>query len=176
MNRIAREAWSWIEQVCEFRTLDGKRALGLSLSLSEAARLDMLRRMFDLGESGGAGLSYLDRQVERLRLDLAADLIIHGNLVPARMQDVSLTGMFVETATPLTEGLRAVVHLRAAELGRTIQFPSIVTRVDADGVALRFVGLPVALSSRRPVNPSTPEPETSSAPSEGSDSLKHHAA
>lgn len=125
-----------IKACYEIRALQGRQGLGIGLSAADEAALRHLDRVF-----GTAGTDTV-----ALRLDTRAPLsfkLANGHDASGMVINISATGAFVETRTPLRLGERTTLRIRDSVAAREYHFSVEVMRVARHGMGVRFVGIPV---------------------------------
>lgn len=148
----SESSMDWVRRAGDYRVLVGKRdRLGYSLGEQDQARLAELERFF-VQDANRRRMPWVQREQIRAPISIVVQFGEHEG----RAQDISGDGMYVVTSTPLQPGMRTVV--RVSE-GPAVadgdedcdgafdewQFGAEVVRVDAAGMGLRFVGIPLAL-------------------------------
>lgn len=169
----------WVRRAGDYRVLVGKRdRLGYPLGELEQARLDELARFF-AQDANRRRAPWASR--EQIRAPIS--LVVQFDDCTGFARDISAEGMYVATATPLPVGARTVVRLTddrtvsaddddEAELPHEQwQFGAEVVRVDAGGMGLRFVGIPLSLRITHRAREVAPLPKLDSI-----DEPTHHAA
>ncbi len=136
-------------QLCvDYRTLLGKRDdLGMALATSDGARLVELESFFVRNARERAAPSISRRDQQRRPLKLAAQVrASDGDFYDALLADISGTGAFIETPTPLPTGARTVLRVIEPLSGREWRIAAEVAWAQPDkGMGLRFVGIPLVL-------------------------------
>jgi hypothetical protein len=137
----------WIRRVAELRTLSAKRdVLGCDLGSEEAHRLEELETFF--AECTDAPNE--DDPFERLGWRAPVTLMVTyttagGATQTGLLRDVSGDGAFVETDAPLPPGQPTLVRVIDRYSGEEFRFSAGVVRAQEGGMALQFVGIPLAL-------------------------------
>ena len=140
----------WVRRAGDYRVLVGKRdSLGYVLGEVERARLDELERFFTQ-DANRRREPWASR--EQIRAPIS--VVVQIGDWQGHARDISGDGMFVVTTAPLPIGARTVVRVTADPAldddgARTPyeqwEFAVEVVRLDAAGVGLRFVGIPLTL-------------------------------
>lgn len=85
------------------------------------------------------------RRTPRVPLHKAVEFSADSDDVPIRMEgtgrDISLGGMFIETAAPCAEGERITIHLTLPEGRRELTLPAIVRWNSKEGMGVQFGSL-----------------------------------
>src|SRR5688572_18226929 len=122
-----------VRRVSEYRTLKGKR--------------DQLHRLLTAREI--ARLVELERLLAHRRFPLSVSVTFRGagRVLSGRTRDLSSDGLSLATETSLPVGTSTIVAILDPETSEEWRFGAEVVRLDADGggMALRLVGLPLAL-------------------------------
>ena len=141
----------WVRRAGDYRILVGKRdRLGYPLGEVERARLDELERFF-VQDANRRRAPWASR--EQIRAPIS--LVVQFGEWSGHARDISGDGIYIETQAPLAIGQRMVVRV-ADELPATgdddaippydqWEFGAEVVRLDANGIGLRFVGIPLVL-------------------------------
>ncbi len=142
----------WVRRAGDYRVLVGKRdRLGYPLGEVERARLDELERFFTQ-DANRRRAPWASR--EQIRAPIS--VIVQFGDVTGQARDISGDGIFVVTDAPLPIGARTVVRVadEPATAGDDLdaeapydqwEFGAEVVRLDAGGMGLRFVGIPLVL-------------------------------
>lgn len=145
----------WVRRAGDYRVLVGKRdRLGYLLGDAERARLDELERFFTQ-DANRRRAPWASR--EQIRAPIAIVVQFGDSWGEAR--DVSPDGMYVATEARLMVGEHTVVRVTDAPARdddaddddgaqgpfEQWEFAAEVVRLDAGGMALRFVGIPLVL-------------------------------
>ena len=140
----------WVKRAGDYRVLVGKRdSLGYPLGQVEQARLDELERFF-AGDANRRRAPWASREQIRAPINVVVQI---GDFT-GQARDISGDGMFVVTDAPLYIGARTVVRVTdeptpdedgAEPPYEQWEFAVEVVRLDANGVGLRFVGIPLTL-------------------------------
>ena len=144
----------WVRRAGDYRVLVGKRdRLGYPLGQIEQARLDELERFF-MQDANRRRAPWASR--EQIRAPIS--LVVKFDDFVGYARDISADGIYVVTTAPLPLGARTVVRVTdepsiahhadedEAELPyEQWQFGAEVVRLDAAGMGLRFIGIPLAL-------------------------------
>lgn len=142
----------WVRRAGDYRVLVGKRdRLGYPLGQVEQARLDELERFF-MQDANRRRAPWASR--EQIRAPIS--VVVQIGDWEGHARDISGDGMFVETTAPLYIGARTVVRVTdepprdddddgALAPYEQWEFAVEVVRLDAEGVGLRFVGIPLTL-------------------------------
>ncbi len=142
----------WVRRAGDYRVLVGKRdGLGYPLGAVEQARLDELERFF-MQDANRRRVPWASR--EQIRAPIS--IVVQFGDAAGRARDISGDGIFVETAAPLPIGTRTVVRVSADEPAcdgddqvevpyEEWRFGAEVVRIEAAGMGLRFVGIPLVL-------------------------------
>ncbi len=141
----------WVRRAGDYRVLVGKRdRLGYPLGEVERARLDELERFF-MNDANRRRAPWASR--EQIRAPISVVVQFGDSVGEAR--DISGDGIFVVTDVRLPIGARTVVRVAdEAPAGDDVdaetpydqwEFGAEVVRLDADGMGLRFVGIPLVL-------------------------------
>lgn len=143
----------WVRRAGDYRVLVGKRdRLGYPLGQVEQARLDELERFF-MQDANRRRAPWASR--EQIRAPISV-IVEFGDFV-GHARDISADGMYVTTNAPLPIGARVVVRVTDEQCldhpeedavegpCEQWQFGAEVVRLDANGIGLRFVGIPLAL-------------------------------
>lgn len=162
-----KTSMEWIRRAAEYRVLIGKRdALGCPLGEPDMARLEELERFFG-HDANRRRMPWTQREQLRVAIHLVVQL---GDLV-GFARDISGDGMFIETSRPLAPGEHVVVRINEAmqrgldgfpfvdEEPATVEewrFSAEVVRIDAAGMGLRLVGMPLSLRISHHSGPTTP--------------------
>lgn len=157
----AESSMDWVRRAGDYRVLVGKRdRLGYALGEVERARLDELERFF-MQDANRRRAPWASR--EQIRAPISVIVQLGDSTAQAR--DISGDGIFVETDVRLPIGARTVVRVAdEPPTGDDIdaetpydqwEFAAEVVRLDADGMGLRFVGIPLVLriTHRSPLEP-----------------------
>jgi hypothetical protein len=135
----------WIRRASEYRTLTGKRDLLCArLSATEQARLEELREQF-AERLPTLRLPFNQREQVRAPVSVLVQFQGRHGTLKGCARDFSGEGAFVETVQPLPAGTRTVLQVSDRETGEEWRFGAEVTRVEENGMGLRFVGIPVAI-------------------------------
>ncbi|HEV3193725.1 MAG TPA: PilZ domain-containing protein [Polyangiaceae bacterium] len=80
------------------------------------------------------------RRHQRAPLNLPVEFIVRGSTdrVPGRATDVSLGGMFIETAKPPAFSEELVVHLALPEVKKPIALKAVVRWTRTGGMGVQF--------------------------------------
>ena len=81
------------------------------------------------------------RQYQRNPVDVAVEFAVKGssNRLPGRAKDLSIGGMYVQTATPLPFGSEVVVHVVLPGQKAPMALPAVVRWTRAtEGMGLQF--------------------------------------
>lgn len=137
----------WIRRVAELRTLSAKRdILGCDLGSEEAHRLEELETFFAECTDGGGEADPFERLGWRAPVTLLVTYTTDGGAVQTGLlRDVSRDGAFLETEAPLPAGQPTTVRVIDRQTGDELRFTAGVVRAEEGGMALRFVGIPLAL-------------------------------
>jgi hypothetical protein len=169
----------WVRRAGDYRVLVGKRdRLGYPLGQIEQARLDELERFF-MQDANRRRAPWASR--EQIRAPIS--LVVQFDDFVGHARDISADGIYVVTTAPLVIGSRTVVRVTddtpavedddEAELPyEQWQFGAEVVRLDAAGMGLRFVGIPLALRITHRARGDEPLPRIDTAV----DHLQPHAA
>jgi hypothetical protein len=145
----------WVRRAGDYRVLVGKRdRLGYPLGEVEQARLVELERFF-MQDANRRRMPWATREQIRAPISIVVQF---GDAV-GRAQDISPDGMYVVTTAPLYVGARTVIRVNEEpyviretdgdDADETPyeqwQFGAEVVRLDAAGMGVRFVGIPLAL-------------------------------
>jgi hypothetical protein len=144
----------WVKRARDYRVLVGKRdSLGYPLGEVESARLDELERFFT-GDANRRRAPWASREQIRAPISIVVQF---GDWV-GEARDISGEGMYVVTQAPLAIGERTVVRVTDAPVHDINnddfdadapydqwEFGAEVVRLDAGGMGLRFVGIPLVL-------------------------------
>jgi hypothetical protein len=144
----------WVKRAGDYRVLVGKRdRLGYLLGEVERARLDELERFF-MQDANRRRAPWASREQIRAPISIVVQF---GDWV-GEARDISGDGMYVVTQAPLTLGERTVVRVTDAPVHdvdnddfdadapyEQWEFGAEVVRLDAGGMGLRFVGIPLVL-------------------------------
>jgi hypothetical protein len=170
----------WVRRAGDYRVLVGKRdRLGYPLGQVEQARLDELERFF-VQDANRRRAPWASR--EQIRAPIS--LIVQFDDFMGHARDISAEGIYVVTTAPLVVGSRTVVRVSddsprlvdgedEAELPtEQWQFGAEVVRLDAAGMGLRFIGIPLALRITHRARPGEPLRLVD----QSNDEPQHHAA
>ena len=154
----------WVRRAGDYRVLVGKRdRLGYPLGEVERARLDELERFF-VQDANRRRAPWASR--EQIRAPISV-VVQFGDWI-GEARDISGEGIYIVTQAPLAIGERTVVRVAGdpAAAGdddaeapfEQWEFGAEVVRLDASGVGLRFVGIPLVLriTHRRQPDSSAP--------------------
>ncbi|MDB4967705.1 MAG: hypothetical protein JWN44_3394 [Myxococcales bacterium] len=144
----------WVRRAGDYRVLVGKRdRLGFPLGELEQARLAELERFF-MQDANRRRMPWATREQIRAPISL---FVQFGDSV-GRAQDISPDGMYVVTSAPLFVGARTVIRINEEPYVvretdgdedetpyEQWQFGAEIVRLDAAGMGLRFIGIPLAL-------------------------------
>lgn len=141
----------WVRRAGHYRVLVGKRdRLGYPLGEVERARLDELERFFS-HDANRRRVPWASR--EQIRAPVS--IVVQFGDWTGQARDISGDGMYVVTQAPLAIGDRTVVRVvdegphdgddDAEAPYEQWEFGAEVVRLDAEGVGLRFVGIPLVL-------------------------------
>jgi hypothetical protein len=142
----------WVRRAGDYRVLVGKRdRLGYLLGEVERARLEELERFF-VQDANRRREPWASR--EQIRAPIS--VVVQIGDFSGQARDISGDGMFVLTTAPLPIGARTVVRVTdepaLADDGdgarppyEQWEFAAEVVRLEAAGVGLRFVGIPLTL-------------------------------
>jgi hypothetical protein len=141
----------WVRRAGDYRVLVGKRdRLGYPLGEVERARLDELERFF-VQDANRRRAPWASR--EQIRAPISV-VVQFGDWI-GHARDISGEGMYIVTHAPLALGQRTVVRVADDPSGSTNddatppydqwEFGAEVVRLDASGMGLRFVGIPLVL-------------------------------
>ncbi|HEY2743903.1 MAG TPA: PilZ domain-containing protein [Polyangia bacterium] len=140
----------WVRRAGDYRVLVGKRdRLGYLLGEVERARLEELERFF-MQDANRRREPWASR--EQIRAPIS--VVVQIGDWPGEARDISGDGIFVVTAAPLPIGARTVVRVTdepaldddgARPPYEQWEFAAEVVRLEAAGVGLRFVGIPLTL-------------------------------
>jgi len=143
----------WVRRAGDYRVLVGKRdRLGYPLGEIERARLNELERFFTQ-DANRRRLPWASR--EQIRAPIS--IVVQFGDWSGEARDISGEGMYVVTQAPLAIGERTVVRVTDAPAqGDADDFDALppyeqwefgaeVVRLDAGGMGLRFVGIPLVL-------------------------------
>ena len=143
----------WVRRAGDYRVLVGKRdRLDFPLSESEQARLAELERFF-VQDANRRRMPWATRE----QIRAAISIIVQFDEAVGRAQDISPDGMYVVTTAPLYIGARTVIRVNEAPYVERVgddedetpyeqwRFGAEVVRLDAAGMGVRFVGIPLAL-------------------------------
>lgn len=148
----------WVKRAGDYRILVGKRdRLGYPLGEVERARLDELERFF-MQDANRRRAPWASREQIRAPISIVVQF---GDWV-GEARDISGEGMYVVTQAPLALGERTVVRVTDAPVHEEStaandadddaeppyeqwEFGAEVVRLDAHGMGLRFVGIPLVL-------------------------------
>ena len=157
----------WVRRAGDYRVLVGKRdRLGYPLGQVEQARLDELERFF-VQDANRRRAPWASR--EQIRAPIS--LVVQFDDFVGYARDISADGMYVVTTASLPIGARTVVRVTdersvapddddEVELPyEQWQFGAEVVRLDAGGMGLRFVGIPLALRITHGAREGEPLPE-----------------
>ena len=147
----AESSMDWVRRAGDYRVLVGKRdRLGFPLGEVERARLDELERFFTQ-DANRRRVPWASREQIRAPISVVVEL---GDAT-GQARDISGDGIFVVTDVRLPIGARTVVRVAdEPALSDDIdaeapydqwEFAAEVVRLDADGMGLRFVGIPLVL-------------------------------
>lgn len=147
----AESSMDWVRRAGDYRVLVGKRdRLGYLLGEVERARLDELERFF-MQDANRRRAPWASR--EQIRAPISVVVQLGDSTAQAR--DISGDGIFVVTDARLPIGARTVVRVAdEPPTGDDIdaeapydqwEFAAEVVRLDAEGMGLRFVGIPLVL-------------------------------
>lgn len=158
----------WVKRAGDYRILVGKRdRLGFPLGEVERARLDELERFF-MQDANRRRAPWASREQIRAPISIVVQF---GDWV-GEARDISGEGMYVVTQAPLALGDRTVVRVTDAPAHEDPnadddaeppyeqwEFGAEVVRLDATGMGLRFVGIPLVLRiTHRHRDEQTPSP------------------
>jgi hypothetical protein len=145
MDMLEQHSMEWIRRASDYRTLVGKRdQLGFPLGAVEAARLDALERFF--AESlYPARLAFNMREQQRVPISIVVMFAGQNDGGLGCARDISGEGLFVETDSPLCVGTRTVISVMDRDTQEEWRFGAEVVRVEAGGMGLRFVGIPLIM-------------------------------
>jgi hypothetical protein len=138
----------WIERVYDYRILDGKRAMGLPLSLSEAVYLRELHGRFRGPDSGTKGPAD-GREQQRIGVHIGAELVVGARSWPAMLRDISANGARVECPAQLAEASQVVIRIDDTLEGKSYRLPGVVVRAAHGELGIELTGLPVAMTTHR---------------------------
>jgi len=152
----------WVRRAGDYRVLVGKRdRLGYPLGEVERARLDELERFF-VQDANRRRAPWASREQIRAPISIVVQF---GDWI-GHARDISGDGMYIVTQAPLAIGERTVVRVSVDESSADDdeapfdqwEFGAEVVRLDAEGMGLRFVGIPLVLriTHRRQPEPSAP--------------------
>lgn len=153
----------WVRRAGDYRVLVGKRdRLGYPLGEVERARLDELERFF-VQDANRRRAPWASREQIRAPISIVVQF---GDWI-GQARDISGDGMYIVTQAPLSIGQRTVVRVAADDASSADddeapfdqwEFGAEVVRLDAEGMGLRFVGIPLVLriTHRRPPEPTAP--------------------
>jgi hypothetical protein len=155
-NMGTESSMDWVRRAGDYRVLVGKRdRLGYPLGQIEQARLDELERFF-MQDANRRRAPWASREQIRAPISVIVEL---GDFV-GHARDISADGMYVATNAPFPIGARVVVRVTDEAFLEGAhdedddavegpceqwQFSAEVVRLDANGIGLRFVGIPLAL-------------------------------
>ena len=161
----------WVRRAGDYRVLVGKRdRLGYPLGQLEQARLDELARFF-MQDANRRRAPWASR--EQIRAPIS--VIVEFGDWTGFARDISADGMYIVTDAPLPIGARMVVRVtdesciehpdEDAVEGpcEQWQFGAEVVRLDAHGIGLRFVGIPLALRITHRAREGEPLPQLDTA-------------
>ncbi|HEX9101188.1 MAG TPA: PilZ domain-containing protein [Polyangia bacterium] len=148
---VAESSMDWVRRAGDYRVLLGKRdRLGFPLGELERARLDELERFFTQ-DANRRRAPWASR--EQIRAPIS--VVVQFGDSTGHARDISGDGIYVVTEARLPIGARTVVRIAdEAPLGDDIdavapfdqwEFAAEVVRLDAGGMGLRFVGIPLVL-------------------------------
>jgi hypothetical protein len=143
----------WVRRAGDYRVLVGKRdRLGYPLGELEQARLDELERFF-VQDANRRRVPWASR--EQIRAPIS--IVVQFGDWSGQARDISGDGMYVVTQAPLALGEHTVVRVAdapphegegdedAESPYEQWEFGAEVVRLDAEGMGLRFVGIPLVL-------------------------------
>jgi len=142
----------WVRRAGDYRVLVGKRdRLGYPLGEVEQARLDELERFF-VQDANRRRAPWASR--EQIRAPIS--IVVQFGDWSGHARDISGDGIYVVTQAPLSIGDRTVVRVsddrlptgdddEVEEAFDQWEFAAEVVRLDASGMGLRFVGIPLVL-------------------------------
>ena len=147
-----------IKHCVDYRTLQGKRdLLGLQLSDRDRELLEELDQFFSERALGPTDVpEFARRDYRRRAVRLAVEFRSPDGSREGRMADLSGGGTFIETAAPLATGAETVVRVFDRLAGREWRFGAEVAWVDARGMGLRFVGIPLEVRLGHRNRPKSP--------------------
>jgi hypothetical protein len=154
----------WVRRAGDYRVLVGKRdRLGYPLGEVERARLDELERFF-VQDANRRRAPWASREQIRAPISVVVQL---GEWT-GQARDISGDGMYIETQAPLAIGQRTVIRVAgdpsvagdddAESPYDQWEFGAEVVRLDASGVGLRFIGIPLVLRITHRSQPDTAAP------------------
>ncbi len=141
----------WVRRAGDYRVLVGKRdRLGYLLGEVERARLDEVERFF-MQDANRRRAPWASR--EQIRAPIS--VVVQFGDATGQARDISGDGIYVVTEAPLPIGARTVVRVAdEPPFGDDVdaitpydqwEFGAEVVRLDAGGMGLRFVGIPLVL-------------------------------
>lgn len=141
----------WVRRAGDYRVLVGKRdRLGYALGEVERARLDELERFFTQ-DANRRRAPWASR--EQIRAPIS--VVVQIGDWSGHARDISGDGMYIATTAPLPIGAHTVVRVTdepppddddgALAPYEQWEFAAEVVRLDAEGIGLRFVGIPLTL-------------------------------
>ena len=148
----AESSMDWVRRAGDYRVLVGKRdRLGYPLGEVERARLEELERFFTQ-DANRRRVPWAAREQIRAPISLVVQF---GDSV-GEARDISGDGIYVVTSAPLPIGARTVVKVADEPVESDDDFDALapydqwefgaeVVRLDAGGMGLRFVGIPLVL-------------------------------
>lgn len=80
------------------------------------------------------------RRYQRASIDVPVEFVAKGSAerVPGRAKDISVGGMYVETAAPLAFGADLVLYLTLPGQKSPFSFPAVVRWRSAQGMGVQF--------------------------------------
>jgi hypothetical protein len=148
----SESSMEWVRRAGDYRILVGKRdRLGFPLGEVEQARLEELERFFSQ-DANRRRLPWATRDQIRAPISVVVQF---GDASIGQARDISGDGMYVATEAKLRLGERVVVSVddepytdpedEAEGPYEQWRFGAEVVRLDAAGMGLRFVGIPLVL-------------------------------
>ena len=128
-----------MELLCDYLTLEDKRARGIDLTTAQHARwITLLKALPGTGNAPGPGPTK-----ERVEDGALVELTANGRFEAARLMGVSRDGLRVRIQGPLSVGAQTLVRLIAEGPRTEYVYPCVVAWCDGHVMGLRFDGRPV---------------------------------
>ena len=128
-----------MELLCDYLTLDDKRARGIDLTAAQHARWSTLQKALPESGDGRPPGPTKERSEDGALVELTAN----GRFEVARLMGVSRNGLRVRIEPPLSVGAQTLVRLIAEGPRTEYVYPCVVAWCEGHVVGLRFDGRPV---------------------------------